>query len=249
MKWNSELYNDKHGFVAEYGKALVEKVPNNKNQTILDLGCGTGSLTYELSKKCKKVIGIDSSSDMLEKAKSLYSEIEFYKIDALDIAFEDSFDIVFSNAVFHWIKNQKVLLTKIYTSLRSNGKLICEFGASGNIETIENSFAKITRKYGYTYQSNMYFPTKDEYKSLLESIGFNVQEITVYERPTPLDNEIYGLRNWIKQFLQRDLSKFPDNIQEKIIQDVEVDIKDKLWNGTNWVADYVRIQVIASKNI
>lgn len=38
MEWNSTLYNDKHDFVAEYGKGLLEYIPNNKEQTILDLG-------------------------------------------------------------------------------------------------------------------------------------------------------------------------------------------------------------------
>ena len=42
MKWNSKLYNNNHDFVAEYGKGLLEFVPEDKTQKILDLGCGTG---------------------------------------------------------------------------------------------------------------------------------------------------------------------------------------------------------------
>jgi SAM-dependent methyltransferase len=57
MKWNAELYEDKHNFVAEYGKGLLEYIPDSKEQVILDLGCGTGTLTHELSQKAYKVIG------------------------------------------------------------------------------------------------------------------------------------------------------------------------------------------------
>lgn len=49
MEWNSTLYDKKHNFVAEYGKGLLEFVPQNPKQSILDLGCGTGRLTVQLT--------------------------------------------------------------------------------------------------------------------------------------------------------------------------------------------------------
>ena len=42
-EWNATLYDNKHDFVAEYGKGLLEYIPQNKNQCILDLGCGIGT--------------------------------------------------------------------------------------------------------------------------------------------------------------------------------------------------------------
>ena len=68
MKWNSNLYDKKHDFVAEYGKGLLEFIPENPNQKILDLGCGTGTLTTQLTNFAGTVVGVDSSYDMIEKA-------------------------------------------------------------------------------------------------------------------------------------------------------------------------------------
>lgn len=48
MDWNAEWYENKHGFVAEYGRELLSCVPENPEQSILDLGCGTGTLTHAL---------------------------------------------------------------------------------------------------------------------------------------------------------------------------------------------------------
>lgn len=48
MQWNSALYDQKHDFVAKYGEGLLAFLPENPAQAILDLGCGTGTLTARL---------------------------------------------------------------------------------------------------------------------------------------------------------------------------------------------------------
>ena len=37
-EWNADLYDGKHGFVAEYGRGLLSFVPKGKGRRILDLG-------------------------------------------------------------------------------------------------------------------------------------------------------------------------------------------------------------------
>ena len=106
-EWNAALYDNKHDFVAEYGKGLLEYIPQNEKQSILDLGCGTGTLTVQLNNLAKTVIGVDQSESMIKKAQEQYSNIEFRVCDALALPFESQFDVVFSNAVFHWIKDHE----------------------------------------------------------------------------------------------------------------------------------------------
>ena len=159
MEWNSALYDKKHDFVAEYGKGLLEFVPRNAEQSILDLGCGTGILTAQLADLCKRIVGVDSSQSMIDKAKQQFSGIEFQVFDALALPFENEFDVVFSNAVFHWISDHNTLLKNIYKALKTQGLLVCEFGASGNIATIESAFVKICNSLGYDYKPKFYFPT------------------------------------------------------------------------------------------
>jgi trans-aconitate methyltransferase len=248
MKWNSNLYDNKHSFVAEYGKVMIDFVNVKKGQKILDLGCGTGVLTNELAKNGATVIGTDLSKDMIDKAKLNYPNLTFQVEDATNLSFRNDFDTVFSNAVFHWIPNQKKLLHSVYRSLKDNGSLICEFGAKNNISKIQTSFEKVLRQKGYSYYSPFFFPSKEEYSVLLNQAGFEVKYVIEYDRPTPLADGENGLRNWISQFFASDLLKFSDDAKEQILLETENICKNSIWENDKWVADYRRIQVIAVKN-
>lgn len=70
MKWDSTLYDNKHHFVSEYGMDLVNLVPIDDTNAILDIVCGTGVLCNTLSKQCGYILNIDGSQAMFEKAKS-----------------------------------------------------------------------------------------------------------------------------------------------------------------------------------
>ena len=71
VKWNSALYDDSQSFISAYGESLVSLVQTCYSQRILDLGCGTGDLTRELSKLSDHVIGIDDSEDMIAAARTV----------------------------------------------------------------------------------------------------------------------------------------------------------------------------------
>lgn len=245
MEWNSDLYNAKHDFVTEYGKGLLDFIPQNTEQTILDLGCGTGTLTIQLLPMARRVVGVDSSQSMISKAKDQYKNIDFFVYDALNLPFEKEYDVVFSNAIFHWILDHDALLKQIYKVLKPHGVLLCEFGANKNISTIENAFAVACKKIEYYYESKFNFPNTKKFRELLEKNNFTINNIYDYDRPTILKDGKYGLENWIRQFFASELSNMSVNMQNMIIRDVENLTRDKLWNGEEWVADYRRLRIIA----
>ena len=244
-EWNAVLYDNKHDFVSEYGKGLLEFVPKNKNQSILDLGCGTGTLTSQLAAFADTIIGVDSSENMIEKAQKQYADIKFMVCDALALPFEKQFDIVFSNAVFHWIADHDALLKQVHKVLKSNGLLVCEFGAVGNIATIENAFMNACRDLGYEYTPRFNFPTSEHFADLLKKNGFIIDKIYDYDRPTPLKDSEEGLSNWMKQFFASDLELMSEKAQNEVIKKVEDLTRKPLWNGSEWVADYRRLRAIA----
>ena len=246
MKWDSKLYNNSQNFVSEYGKSLLEFVPAGTDK-ILDLGCGTGTLTNQLADRCNYVLGIDSSDTMIHEAKNCFPHLDFATVDALEIDYTCEWDIIFSNAVFHWIDNHNLLLQKIYKALKPSGKLICEFGAHVNISTIENGFRYALQEMGIQYVSKFNFPTVSSFEQLLAKNGFLIEQIYSYDRPTPLKDGDQGLYNWAIQFFQSELGQFTPEQQYNVLSTMSSKIKSSLWNGTCWVADYKRLRVIAAK--
>lgn len=82
----------------DYNNALFEKLILDENDTVLDVGCGEGSITIPLSKKVKKVIGIDSSPKMLEYLEKRANENNITNIESIlkpieEITYEEIEDV------------------------------------------------------------------------------------------------------------------------------------------------------------
>lgn len=247
MKWNPSLYDEKHSFVAEYGKSLLELIPPNPDQTILDLGCGTGALTRQLLPLASRVAGADSSPDMIRQAQAQNPVIEFLVCDALDLPFWEEWDVVFSNAVFHWIGDHDALLESIRRALKPQGLLVCEFGARGNIGAVEAGFSQAAAELGYAYRPKFNFPSPEDFRRRLETHGFLPQEVYAYDRPTVLRDGEQGLRNWMVQFYASELAAIPADLHPALFRRAEELARPALWNGKEWVADYRRLRAVAQK--
>lgn len=247
--WNAHLYDDKHAFVSKYGNSLVELLAPQRGEKILDLGCGTGDLTNKLYEYGAEVIGIDKSENMVKQAISKYPHIPFAVQDAIDLQFHSKFDAVFSNATLHWVKPPIKALKGIYQSLKQGGRFCAEFGGKGNVQTITDEIIQQIKEAGYEFQAEQFpwfYPSIGEYTTLMEDAGFNVTFAQHYERPTQLDGE-NGLKNWIHMFGNMLFDGIPEEKKKQIIENVEKNLKDNLYQDGNWIADYKRIRVIGIK--
>ncbi|CZT55886.1 Trans-aconitate 2-methyltransferase [Eubacteriaceae bacterium CHKCI005] len=245
MHWNATLYREKHGFVPEYGKELLQYVNRDPDQNILDVGCGTGVLTNLLAVHGARVVGLDASEDMIAVAKESYPNVTFVEGNATHLPFQEEFDTVFSNAVFHWIQHQAELLDGICRALRPGGRLVCELGAQGNTQNIQEAFWKASSRVGVQIENRFFFPSTDQYEDLLVENGFVPERVVAFDRPTPLAEREMGLRNWMTQFLP--VSEIPQEKREEVFQEVEEELKPRLWKEGRWIADYRRLRVVARK--
>jgi trans-aconitate methyltransferase len=244
--WDASLYDSNHRFVSNYGESLIDLLAPQNGEHILDVGCGTGDLANTLSELGCSVIGIDKSANMIQYAKSKYSQIPFHVKDVLELDDHNVFDAVFSNATLHWVNQPKDALKAIYHSLKSGGRFVAEFGGAGNVEMITNEIRLQLEAVGIEYKSPWYYPTIGQYSSLMEEVGFNVTLAVHYDRPTLLEGK-EGLRNWIGMFAVSIFESVPNDLKADVLMKIENRLQETLYKDGNWMADYKRIRVIGKK--
>ena len=119
---------DDEGWTANnhYHDFLLKHVPA-KCENALEIGCGTGAFARQLAQRCRCVIGIDLSAEMIRVARSRSSRIEnleFELVDAMSWKFPQShFDFICSIATLHHLE-QRELLPKIKAALRPGGVFV-----------------------------------------------------------------------------------------------------------------------------
>ena len=108
--------------------ALFSMMPNLKDKTILDLGCGFGEHCKGFVESgAKKVIGIDISEKMLEIAKQENTDSKITYINMpMENIFEltEKFDIVISSLAFHYVEDFAGVVKNVYNLLNENGTFI-----------------------------------------------------------------------------------------------------------------------------
>ncbi len=243
--WNAEQYQKQLSFVTELGTQVFDLLAPQSNEIILDLGCGDGRLTSKISKHSKDVIGIDTSQDMINAAKK--RGVNAILMNGDSISYKNTFDAVFSNAALHWMSNQRNVLKGVHNALKLGGRFAGEFGGNGNLRTITSAMKMTINqhpKYG-EWKNTCVFPTKSEYKALLEEHGFKVSTIKLISRPTTLKTDI---SEFIKIFSKHLIRTIDERYESDFINDVINVIQPSLFTSeTGWQLDYVRLRFLAYK--
>jgi ubiquinone/menaquinone biosynthesis C-methylase UbiE len=118
------------------GLRLIELLDLQPGQTVLDIGCGTGRLTRHVAGRLTaggRITGLDPLATRIEfaHAKNPYPNSEYRVAAGHELAFapDASVDLVYLNAVFHWIPNQAETLAQIRRVLKPGGRVGLTTGA------------------------------------------------------------------------------------------------------------------------
>jgi ubiquinone/menaquinone biosynthesis C-methylase UbiE len=118
-------------------KLIAKHLRTSKDSRLLDLGCGTGRFSLPLASKLGlDVIGLDSSEDMLAKAKEKDSNsvVKWVLANASALPYPDSlFDIVFISHLLHHVDSPLKVLKECGRVLVPSGVVIIRYGAMDQI--------------------------------------------------------------------------------------------------------------------
>lgn len=229
-EFDGEKYKQASKHQKEWGTKIISDLKLEGNETVLDLGCGDGVLTKQIANLLPKgkVLGIDSSEGMISAAKELEGKnLSFQKMDIDLIAFKEQFDLIFSNATLHWVKDHKKLLKNCYSALKPGGIIRFNFAGEGNCsnfygvmqKTISNELYK---KYFESFEWPWYMPSIEAYKILASETDF--KEIEIWEENSDryfIDQD--EMIKWIDQpsivpFLKLVDVKDKENFRNEVIE-------------------------------
>lgn len=181
-------------------------------QALLDLGSGDGSFCAANRGKFNRVVGLDISSDRIQRAIEQYGNMQcqFLQHDFNDpLPFADhSFDVITSMAVVDWVYDLTGCLQEVYRVLQPNGRFVLEvnnlgyfvrrikllFGIYPNVSTfVQSAWPTI----GWDASVCHYF-TKKELVQFMTALGFKIERVTG-------SGLFYQVRNWWPSLLCGDL--------------------------------------------
>ena len=249
QRWDPERYRRWAPYVTELGRGVVELLDPRPGERVLDLGCGDGELTAQLAARGCRVLGVDRSADFVAAARE--RGVTALQADARHVAGPElaagRFDAVFSNAVLHWIPEAAAVIAGVRRLLRAGGRFVAEFGGAGNIATVRDALHEALRRRGIDASARdpWYFPTDGEYRRLLEAHGFEVADIRLFPRPTPVPGT---LTEWMDTFAAAFLDGLEPGTRQAIQAEVSAAAAPRLRGPDGaWTVDYVRLRFRAVK--
>lgn len=229
--WNAQDYAKNSANQFAWAQELIPKLKLQGNEALLDIGCGDGKITAEIAKALPKgrVVGIDSSQEMINLAQTLfpqndYPNLSFQQVDARKLSFQAVFDRVFSNAALHWIPNQSAVLFGIEKCLKPGGSLLFQMAGKGNaqeiISLLENMLPIAPWKtYFETFKFPYGFFSKEEYTNFLLEADLKPLRVEMFPKDMTFQG-VEGLAGWIRTTWLPYTEKLPEELKKPFVDEL-----------------------------
>jgi trans-aconitate 2-methyltransferase len=125
MSWSAAQYVKFEEERTRPVRDLVARIPLAHVSSAADLGCGPGNSTEVLRERYPGalIVGVDSSTDMIESARERIPDIDFEIADLRDWRADGPLDLILANAVLQWVPDHETLLPALIAELRPGGAL------------------------------------------------------------------------------------------------------------------------------
>lgn len=207
FEFDGEKYKKASSHQKEWANKILEEFRFNGDETILDLGCGDGTITNQLAQMVPQgtVFGIDASEGMIKTALNGNNQqnVFFLQKDINEIIYINEFDLIFSNATLHWIKDHKKLLINIFNALKNNGIIRFNFAADGNC----SYFYKVIKRAMADEKYSNYFkefswpwfmPSIETYQTIAQETDFSKIQVWGENADRNFENS-EAMTKWIDQ--------------------------------------------------
>ncbi len=239
--YGNDLFKGAAGYYSKYRpmypsslvRYLVKKFDLNGEQTLLDLGCGTGQLTMRFSDWCERIVGADLEPEMLAEAKRLHEEIRMGNIEwfqgdlsSFKEQYDDVFDLVIMSKSFHWMDRPQVL-DDLYGRVNQGGgvAVIDDYNPEKQLASWQKKLNEIIthwygeeRRAGNTTYSH---PVKSHEEVIRQSpFTLEIYRFPTFEREWTIDSilgNLYSTSYGLRRFLGDHVESFERAVRETLL--------------------------------
>lgn len=257
FEFDGEKYKKASTHQKEWANKILKELHFVGNESILDLGCGDGTITRQLAQMVPngEVYGIDASEGMIRTAKKEKNDgnLSFELMDINEISYKNQFDFIFSNATLHWILDHRNLLSKASQALKVGGQIRFNFAGDGNCsffyKVIQEAMTEFRfKEFFENFLWPWYMPNIEKYKQLVTSAEFS--EIEVWgENADRYFEDSTAMVRWIDQPSIVPFLKHIPESQKQVFRDYVVDqmIKETKQEDGTCFETFRRINIRARK--
>ncbi len=207
--WDAKDYAKNSANQYAWAQELIPKLKLNGDEALLDVGCGDGKITAEIAKALPhgRVVGVDSSQEMINLAQSAFPQkahgnISFELMDARKLTFQSEFDVVFSNAALHWIVDQEAVLQGVQKSLKIGGRLLFQMAGKGNAKDVLSIFDELLvelpwKQFFDGFSFPYAFLSTEEYRALLADAALTALRVELFPKDMKFTGG-EGLAGWVR---------------------------------------------------
>jgi ubiquinone/menaquinone biosynthesis C-methylase UbiE len=238
---------------------LVKMAKLRRGNLVLDLACGTGAVTKEITSKIGRfghVIGADSSQTALSIAKRSIKakNVDFAILDAENFAFNQKFDVITCQYALFFFPNAAKALSNIKKSLRKNGTLVVATHGAGDTVPYFSSILDSVQKFIPDYISSgapdlNRFGTRAGLKKAIANAGFShitIQEYKFWYSPGTFSKYWSDYLKYLTKPLKEKLDKLTPKQKEELKQAIRQ--KTIPYTENNTIKFPWKILILSAKN-
>jgi len=231
IHWDAAAYARHSEAQFSWAREIIAKLGLQGHEHLIDLGCGDGKVSAYIAERLPTgaVLGIDNSPEMIDLANRTFPpsrcpNLTFTYMDVSNIDVERRFDIAFSNAALHWVKDHRAVLAGVRTCLKPGGRAVFQMGGKGNAMGGGLALLEIiSRRPWQPYFGEIPIPFRffepEEYRDLLNEAGLEPIRVELIPKDMVQPGRD-ALAGWIRSTWLPFTQRVPEQMREAFIRDL-----------------------------